>query len=230
MVTPPATCAIVPAVDEEAAIAAVVEGALTALDRVIVVDNGSRDATAVRAREAGAQVVSEPRRGYAAACLTGAGAAPAGCVLVFTDGDGSDDPGCLALVAAPVVAGDADLVLGSRIRGEREPGALRPHQVAGNRLFAAIIRLLRGPRLTDLGPMRAIGREHLLALDMRSQSSGWPVELVLKASRAGLRVSEVPVNARPRAGGASKVSGSLRASLHAGLCFAGAIVRHALRR
>ena len=129
-------CAVIPALDEEATIAAVVAGALQFVDEVIVVDNGSADATATRARGAGARVVPEPRPGYGRACLTGARAAPAGAVVVFSDGDGSDDPAALKRLAALVIEGDADLVVGSRARGHREHGALAAHQRAGNWLFA----------------------------------------------------------------------------------------------
>jgi glycosyltransferase involved in cell wall biosynthesis len=223
-------CAVIPALDEEAAIGAVVAGALGFTDEVIVVDNGSRDATGARAVAAGARVVREPQRGYGRACLTGARAAPAGAVLVFSDGDGSDDPAALGRLAAAVVEGRADLALGSRARDRREPGALAAHQRAGNWLFATLIRRIWRVPVTDLGPMRAIRREDLIALDMRSRTYGWPVEVVVKAARGGLRVVEVPVAARRRAAGRSKVSGSLRASVLAGLHFAIALVRHGTGR
>jgi glycosyltransferase involved in cell wall biosynthesis len=221
-------CAVVPALDEESTIAEVVAGAGEAAEEVIVVDNGSRDATAARAAAAGARVVREPRRGYGAACLAGARAAPSQAVLLFCDADGSDDPGALSRVAAPVEAGAAELVLGSRSRGPREPGALMPHQLAANRAVAAVIRTVWGAPVTDVGPVRAIRRADLLALDMRSRTYGWPVEMVVKAARAGLRVDEVPVGARRRAGGSSKVSGSLRATLLAGAHFGGALVRYGM--
>ena len=221
-------CAVIPALDEEQAIGAVVAAARTHADRVLVVDNGSSDATAQRAAAAGAQVVGEPQRGYGRACVAGAQAAPAGCVLVFSDGDGSDDPAALRTLAAPVLADRADLVLGSRTLGRREPGALRPHQLAANRLFAWLIRTFWRVPVTDLGPMRAVRREQLLALRIESRTYAWPVEVVVKAARSGLRVEEVPVDVRRRAAGRSKVSGSLRASLRAGACFVFALVRHGL--
>jgi glycosyltransferase involved in cell wall biosynthesis len=223
-------CAVIPALDEEATIASVVEGALGYTDEVIVVDNGSADATAAEAGAAGARVVREPRRGYGRACLAGARAAPLEAVLVFSDGDGSDDPAALRRLASPVIEGHADLVVGTRARHRQEQGALAAHQRAGNWLFATLIRRLWGVPVTDLGPMRAIRREELIALDMRSRTYGWPVEMVVKAARCGLRVVEVPVAARRRAGGRSKVSGSLRASILAGLHFALALARYGLGR
>lgn len=225
---PGTLCVVIPALDEEDAIGAVVAGARLHADPVVVVDNGSTDATAQRAAAAGAQVVTEPRRGYGRACVTGALAAPAGSVVVFSDGDGSDDPAALRRVAAPVLAGRADLVLGSRALGRREPGALRAHQLAANHVFSWLIRTFWRVPVTDLGPMRAVRREQLLALRIQSPTYGWPVEVVLKAARSGLRVGEVPVDVRRRAAGRSKVSGSPRASLRAGACFVAAIVRYGL--
>jgi glycosyltransferase involved in cell wall biosynthesis len=218
---------VIPARDEEVTIAAVVSGALAVVDQVIVVDNGSSDATAARARAAGASVVAEPRPGYGRACLTGARAATDGSILVFLDGDGSDDPREAQPLADKVRHGDADLVVGSRV-ALRSRGALRAHQRAGNWLFASLIRGLWRVPVSDLGPMRAIRRADLLALDMRSRTYGWPVEMVVKAARAELRVVEMPVSARPRAGGRSKVSGSVRASLFAGAHFVVALVRYGL--
>jgi hypothetical protein len=218
--------AVIPALDEEATIAGVVTGAGAAVDEVIVVDNGSWDATADRAAGAGARVVREPARGYARACLAGVRAAAPGSVVVFLDGDGADDPAAVSRVLAPVLAGEADLVLGSRTRGRIEPGALRAHQRVGNRVFAVLLRARHGLPVTDLGPMRAIRREDLLALGLRSPTYGWPVEMLVLAARAGLRVREVGVDARRRAGGRSKVSGSLSASLRAGAHFAWAMLRH----
>jgi len=221
--------AIIPALDEEATIGGVARDALAAVDEVIVVDNGSTDATARRAAEAGARVVSEPRRGYATACLAGVHAAPPDAVVVFLDGDGADDPAAVARVLAPVLTGAADFVLGSRTRGRVAAGALRAHQRAGNRLFAALLRARFGLRLTDLGPVRAVRCEDLLALDLRSRTYGWPLETVVKAAQAGLRVREVAVDARARAGGESKVSGSALASATAGLQFAWVFARYGIR-
>src|SRR5207244_856283 len=199
--------AVVPAPQREDTTADVVAGAVAVVDEVIVVANGSLDATAERAAAAGARVVHEHRRGYGAACLAGARAAPADSLVLYLDGDGADDPAALARVAAPVLGGSAELALGSRIASARERGALKPHQIAANRAMAALVRVAWGPSLSDLGPMRAISRAQLIALDMRSPTYGWPLEMVVKAARAGLAIEEVPVPARRRAGGRSKVSG-----------------------
>jgi glycosyltransferase involved in cell wall biosynthesis len=220
--------AVVPALDEDATIGAVVAGARAACDEVVVVDNASTDATAARAAAAGARVVREPRRGYGAACLTGALAADPAAVLLFLDGDGSDDPGALAAVTGPVLEGEADLVLGSRALGRREPGSVLGHQMAANRAVARIVRARWRIPVTDLGPLRAIERADLLALGMRSPTYGWPLEMVVKAARAGLRVAEVPVDARARAGGASKVSGTLGGTVRTAARFAEVLVRDGL--
>jgi glycosyltransferase involved in cell wall biosynthesis len=227
-VSSPPVVAVVPALDEEATIAAVVAGAGAACDQVVVVDNASADATAARAEAAGARVVHEPRRGYGVACLTGALAADPAAVLLFLDGDGSDDPGALAAVTGPVLAGEADLVLGSRALGRREPGSVLGHQMAANRAMARIVRARWGVQLTDLGPLRAIARTDLLALGMRSRTYGWPLEMVVKAARAGLRVVEVPVDARPRGGGESKVSGTLSGTVRTAARFAEVLLRDGL--
>ena len=224
----PPVVAVVPALNEAATIGAVVTGAAASCDEVVVVDNGSADATAGRAAGAGARVVREPRRGYGAACLTGALAADPAAVLLFLDGDGSDDPRALDAVTGPVLAGRADLVLGSRALGRREPGSVRSHQMAANRVMARIVRATWGAHVTDLGPLRAIQRSDLLALRMRSRTYGWPLEMVVKAARAGLHVREVPVDARRRAGGESKVSGTLGGTVRTAARFAEVLVRDGL--
>ena len=220
--------AVVPALDEAATIGAVVAGAAASCDEVVVVDNASADATAARAADAGAHVVREPRRGYGAACLTGALAADPAAVLLFLDGDGSDDPGALNAVTGPVLAGEADLVLGSRALGRREPGSVRSHQMAANRAMARIVRSAWGAPVTDLGPLRSILRSDLLALRMRSRTYGWPLEMVVKAARAGLLVREVAVDARARAGGQSKVSGTTSGTVRTAARFAEVLLRDGL--
>jgi len=180
---------------------------------LLVVDNGSTDQTAVVAAAHGAQVVCEPRRGFGAACWAGVQAA-GGEVLVFADADGSFDGADLPAVAGPVLRGEADLVVGSRM-ARRAPGAMSALAVLENRLLGLACRLLFGVPLSDLGPFRAIRREVLLALGMTDRGSGWPLEMIGRAGRAGLRVAEVPVRYRPRAGGRSKVSGSLRGTVRA---------------
>jgi glycosyltransferase involved in cell wall biosynthesis len=182
---------------------------------VIVVDNGSTDRTAEVAQLAGAVVVDEPRAGYGYACAAGVRAAAdhGAEVLVFLDADGSFDPAQASDLLAPIDAGQAELVLGSRTAGGMESGAMPPHARFGNWMVAALMRLLYGLRVTDLGPFRAIRADLLERLDMREMTYGWPTEMMVKAARRGARVVEVPVRYRVRRGGRSKVSGTVRGSL-----------------
>jgi len=205
---------VLPALDEAAALPAALASFPPGID-LLVVDNGSSDDTAAVAAAAGARVVTEPRRGFGAACWAGVQATPGSAVIAFADADGSFDGADLAVVAGPVLRGQADLVVGSRITGMREPGAMTAFAVAANRALGLACRLLFGVPLSDLGPFRAIRRDTLLALDVRDRGQGWPLEMIGRAGQAGLRVVEVPVSYRPRAAGASKVSGSLRGSLRA---------------
>jgi glycosyltransferase involved in cell wall biosynthesis len=221
---------VIPALDEEVALPGVLAALpRAAVRRVVVVDNGSRDATALVARRAGAEVVHEPRRGYGAACLRGLAtlAAAPPDVVVFLDGDHSDDPAVLPEILAPLARGEADLVLGSRTRGAAERGALAPHQRAGNALACRILRHVYGLRCTDLGPFRAIRWTALAGLGMRDRDYGWTVEMQIRAARAGLRVAEVPVPYRRRTG-VSKISGTLRGSAGAAWKILALLVRHAL--
>ena len=199
---------IIPCLDEEPAVGQLVAALrrnLDAGDRVIVVDNGSRDRTAEVASAAGAEVVSEPHRGYGRACLAGVWAAGDG-VAVFLDGDGADPPEDLSRVVAPIRAGAADLVVGSR--RDREPGSMTAAQRFGNRLATTLIGLICGARVTDLGPMRAARRGDLLELGIADRRFGWPLEMVLRAGDAGWRIAEVPVDYLPR-NGRSKVTGTV---------------------
>ena len=225
---------VVPCLNEEANVADLVAELRTVAKRpdlpvtvtgIYVVDNGSTDATASRAAAAGATVVSQPIRGYGRACLTGALAATGADLLIFLDGDRSDRPDDLPRLLAPLLSGQADLVLGSRVRGAIEPGSLMTPQRFGNWLATRLLRLLHGVRLTDVGPFRVIRRRDLLAFGMTEMTYGWPVEMIARAARAGLRVEEVPVTWRRRAGGDSKVSGDLKASLRAGYRILGALAR-----
>ena len=225
----PRVVVVIPAVDEEEAIARVVSEVPPVVEQVIVVDNGSRDDTAARARAAGARVIREPRRGYGQACLAGIAAAPEADVYAFLDGDHSDYPEQLPALLAPILAGEADLVVGSRRLGRLAPGAHPWHAVLGTRLCVALMNRLIGTEATDLGPFRAITAPALRQLDMRERSFGWTVEMQVKARRRGLRVREVPVDYRPRIG-RSKVSGTLSGSVRAGAGILGTIARHAFGR
>jgi glycosyltransferase involved in cell wall biosynthesis len=225
---------VIPALNEEEAIGPVVADVIaaatnpqlaTTFSAVNVVDNGSTDHTAARAREAGAEVVTEPRRGYGRACLSGVLAAADADVIVLLDGDGSDQPDELPSLLAPLLADEADLVIGSRTRGSAEPGSLMSQQRAGNWVAAVLLRLLYGVRVTDVGPFRAIRRADLLSLGMSEMTYGWSVEMIARAARRDLRIHEVPVTYRNRAGGESKVSGNMRASVRAGVRITGAILR-----
>jgi glycosyltransferase involved in cell wall biosynthesis len=186
--------------------------------RVVVVDNGSRDETAGVARTLGAEVVTEPVAGYGRACLAGLAYMrhePPDAVA-FLDADHSDDPAELAVILAPLVAGGAELVVGSRVLGAREPGALTPVQQLGNALASLLLRVLHGVRATDLGPFRAIRWPSLESLGMRDRDFGWTVEMQARAARAGLAQCEVPVSYRRRRHGRSKIAGTLGGSVRAG--------------
>jgi glycosyltransferase involved in cell wall biosynthesis len=208
--TPRAIAAIVPVVDEETAIGDVVTGLLAHVGSVVVVDGSSKDATAERARAAGAQVIVEPRRGYGRAMCTGIESlGPDVDIIVFVDGDGSDRVELTPELLAPLLDGRAELVHGSRLRGDREPGALSLPQLAAGHLAGLMMRALYGARFTDMSPFRAIRRDTLERLGMREQSFGWNLEMQMRAAARGLRIVEVPVGQRARRGGASKVSGNL---------------------
>lgn len=209
--------AIIPALDEEQAIGQVVREVLqTGIAEVIVADNGSADQTAERARAAGARVVREPLRGYGRACAAGVAAVRDDCeVVVFLDGDGSDCPEFIPHLIAPVEAGTHDLVIGSRTRGQREPGSMAAQQIVAGHLAGLLCRILYGVAYTDMSPFRAIRRESLTRLRMREATYGWNLEMQMRAAAEGLRVMEIPVNHRRRAGGVSKVSGNLIGALRA---------------
>ena len=213
----PKVSAVIPCLNEQEAITTVVRGVLAAGIRdVIVVDNGSDDDTAARAAEAGARVVREPRRGYGRACRAGVAAVPPGTMTVlFLDGDGSDDPRDIPALVGPVTAGSHDFVIGSRTRGEREPGALNVSQRLAGRLAGLAMRGLYGVRYTDMCPLRAIRADVLASLAMREETYGWNLEMQMRAAQAGLRILEIPVRHRHRQGGRSKVSGSFTGTIRA---------------
>lgn len=223
------TAVVIPTLNEEASI----DGVVRALprqwvDRVIVADGGSRDATAARARAAGAEVIAAGR-GYGRACLAGVQAAADADIVVFMDGDGADDPASIGALIAPIRAGDFDFVIASRVGGSREPGSIGWHQLLAGRLAGFGTRLLYGVRYTDMCAFRAIRRDRLLALGMREMTYGWNIEMQMHAARARLRILEVPVAYRRRSGGASKVAGSLGGTLRASARIVATFFRVAMR-
>jgi len=223
---------VVPALNEEEPIAAVVRQLIaTAIPReVIVVDNESTDRTADEAKTAGARVITASR-GYGRACAAGIAAVSKDCeTIVFLDGDGSDVPGFIPALVEPIRSGTHDFVIGSRTRGQREPGSMSFQQVFAGYLAGFLIRILYGVRYTDMCAFRAIRRDALAKLDMREKTYGWNLEMQMKAARIGLRILEVPVDHRRRAGGVSKVSGTLRGTLLAGFRIVATFLRIALAK
>lgn len=224
---------IIPALNEEAPIAAVVRDCLTTglPGEVIVVDNGSTDRTAERAQGAGARIVSEPTPGYGRACAAGIRALSPECdLVVFLDGDGSDCPEFMSQLVEPIRRGEQDFVIGSRTRGKREPGSMNFQQVFAGRIAGALLRLLYGVRYSDMCPFRAIRRDALEKLGMKEQTYGWNLEMQMRAARARLRILEVPVNHRCRTGGESKVSGTFRGTFVAGARIIATLFRVAFER
>lgn len=220
---------IIPARDEALSIAKVIGEVPDWADAIIVADNGSRDATASEARRAGATIVSEPMPGYGAACLAGIAALPPSDVVVFLDGDYSDYPGDMDRLVDPILQGDADLVIGSRMLAAEAAASLTPQQRYGNTLAVTLIRIFWGQRYTDLGPFRAIRRDALDRLGMADRDYGWTVEMQIKAAERRLAVLEVPVRYRQRIG-RSKISGTVSGTLRAGSKILWVIGRQALRR
>jgi len=185
------------------------------IDRILVVDGGSRDDTVARARAAGAEALAVGR-GYGLACWQGAQAAARDCeIIAFMDGDGADRVECIGDLVAPIARGEQDFVIGSRTRGTREPGSLGWHQVFAGRAVGAVLALTTGERYSDMGALRAIRREALMSLGMREMTFGWNLEMQAKAARRGLRVLEIPVPYSVRFGGQSKVAGSLGGTVKA---------------
>src|SRR5437667_1718861 len=229
----PFVSVIIPALNEEEPIRDVVRtvAATNIPSEIIIVDNGSTDRTAARAREAGARVIAQPHHGYGRACMAGVrGLSPECTIVVFLDGDGSDCPEFMNQLVEPVARGTHDFVIGSRTRGEREPGSMNLQQIFSGRIAGLILRLLYGVRYTDMCPFRAIRRDALERLGMREQTYGWNLEMQMKAARARLRILEIPVNHRRRAGGTSKVSGTLRGTFVAGVRIIATLVRIAFAR
>ena len=216
----PRVAVIIPALDEEETLPHVLADVPAWVHMVVVADNGSTDRTAEVARAAGAVVVREPEMGYGAACLAAIEHLrsldePPG-VVVFIDGDGSDDPTEMALLVEPIVAGKADLVLGVRQGVGGDVGTILPHARFGNRLVLGLTEGLFGRRFEDLPPYRAISFDELLELEMDDRNWGWTLQMQLRAHRRGLRIHEVRVSHRRRARGESKISGSLTMSVRVG--------------
>ncbi|MCP4168801.1 MAG: glycosyltransferase family 2 protein [Chloroflexi bacterium] len=224
------TIVIIPALNEEGAIADLVRATLEQqVEGVIVVDNGSSDDTADLAANAGALVVSERRRGYGFACAAGVSAAADADILLFLDGDYSSLPEDIPKLVDPIKRGEADLVLGSRFLGHIEPGAMPLHQRFGNWLSAWLMRRLYHMPVTDLGPYRAIRSDLLRALDMQEMTFGWPTEMMVKAAKRHARIVEVPVSWRLRRAGKSKISGTVRGSALAAWYILGVTLRYAVK-
>ena len=220
--------AVIPALDEEIAIGDVVRSINSdVVDEIIVVDGGSKDRTAVVAQGAGAKVVAERRPGYGRACATGV--LHTDCeTIVFLDGDGSDDGSALGRIVSPILSGEADLVLGSRL--DVESGALPFYARLGNWLAAWTITALWRQRISDLPSCKAIRRRHLVELQMTEATYGWTIEMIVKATRNRLRIRELPLRYARRSGGESKVSGNAVASLKAAVAILRVLARHSLGR
>src|SRR3989339_263000 len=200
---------LIPAFNEEKSIAQVIkELPKDIVDEIVVVDNASTDATQEIALRNGAKVVEEPHRGYGAACLKGLESIDNAVIVVIIDGDHSDYPEQITRLLEPIASGNADFVIGSRVLGLREDGALTPQQYWGNKLAVFLIHRLFGYGFTDMGPFRAIRFESLKSLNMTDKDFGWNVEMQVKAVRQGLKIMEVPVDYRKRIG-ASKISGTV---------------------
>lgn len=220
---------VIPALDEEHGIARVLEDIPAWVDQIVVADNGSQDDTRKVAAAHGADVIVEPERGYGAACQAGLRKLSDTDIVVFLDADYSDHPAEMDRIVDPIIKGEADLVIGSRVLGDAAPGALTAQQRFGNRLACALMKFFWNTRHTDLGPFRAITSKALQHLDMQDRAFGWTVEMQIKAARYGLRAQDVPVSYSPRIG-TSKISGTLKGTILAGTTILGVILRAALLR
>lgn len=206
---------VIPCLDEEASISEVVRGVLSqGVDEVVVVDNGSTDRTAAVAEEAGARVVSEPRKGYGRACAAGVRALGDNIdIICFLDGDGSDIPSFLSAILNPIASDQADFVIGSRLRGQREKGSMSPPQIVAGWLVGVLIYLRYGVSFSDMSPLRAMRAAKLRKLGMAETTYGWNLEMQMRVAAGNFRIREIPVDHRCRRGGVSKVSGNLTTAL-----------------
>ncbi len=227
----PQVSIIIPALNEAESIGQVVrEMPWHLIAECIVVDNGSSDGTGAIATAAGARVIQSPR-GYGAACLAGSNAAlPSSDILAYMDGDGADIVAGLEKLIWPIAEGKADFVIGSRIRGQREPGSMLPSQIFAAHLVGTLLRLFQGVRYTDMCAFRAIRRSSLEQMKMAELTYGWNLEMQIKAAQLKLRIEEVTVDYRCRLGGVSKVSGDWRASLKAATRILEVLFRVGLKR
>jgi glycosyltransferase involved in cell wall biosynthesis len=230
--TKPFVSVIIAALNEEAAIAKVINSVPNNLaDEIVVVDNGSKDRTAEVAAMAGARVVKEPTPGYGRAFRAGLRSVSPECeIVVFLDGDGSDCPEMMDRLVTPIVEGKSDFVIGSRTRGVRESGSMNFHQVLAGYMIGFILQILYGVHSTDMGPFRAIRRDTLEKLGLREETYGWPLEMQMRAARAHVRTIEVPVDYRRRAGGYSKIAGTIRGSVLAATRILVTLARIAIQR
>jgi glycosyltransferase involved in cell wall biosynthesis len=219
---------IIPALDEEASIGAVLDAIPAWVDERIVIDNGCSDNTAAVAKTHGARVIEEPRPGYGAACLRGIAAARDADILVFLDADFSDDPAAMDRLVDPIVAGRADIAISDRTSTAEGRAAMSAAQLFGNRLACLLIRLFWGHRYHDLGPFRAVRRAALEGLAMADRDFGWTVEMQIRALKHKLAIAEVPVAYRERLAGRSKISGTLSGVFGAGRKILTVIFREAL--
>ena len=222
------TAVVIPAFNEESSIGRVVDAIPRfAVSEIIVVNNGSSDSTATVAREAGATVLSEPRKGYGYACLQGIAHAikNKADIIAFMDGDNSDYPDDLPDILRPIQEDGYDMVVGSRILGKREPGAMLPQAIIGNWIACFLIRMFWGCTFTDLGPLRAVRADALQKMQMSDPTFGWTVEMQIKAAKLKLKCTEVPVRYRKRIGN-SKVTGTLSGTLQASMKILYTILKH----
>lgn len=224
---------VIPALNEERALHSLLaELPQNFAQWILVVDNGSTDATALVAQAAGAMVVSEPLRGYGRACWKGFQTARnlGAEIVIFMDGDGSDDPADLSMMLAPIQEDRADLVIGSRVGMRAEHGAVPPQARLGNWLVSRCINIFYGAHLHDVGSFRVIRCSSLAALNMREMTFGWPVEMLVKAAQAHYRIVELPIHYRRRSSGRSKVAGTLLGSIKAAYYMLRTTFRYALVR